>query len=154
LLRMWVPQENGAIHKLLWQVTGQKRHLEQSYQYYRRGHDGNRREKLGYTSINAAFVLDLLASIDDREAASADAPAAAEHRGEASEIRKTLVDELAPLLDGTEGEAYFGLRDYENANTWLQRAKKLNPVDWEFRSTAFQLASLYQLQHPFTAGAA
>ena len=50
-------------------------------------------------------------------------------------------------------EAFFGLKEYGEAGKWLQRAKALRGVpDWEFRSTAFQLATLYQLQQPGMPG--
>jgi predicted acylesterase/phospholipase RssA len=48
----------------------------------------------------------------------------------------------------TVAEAHFGLRDYEPAAQWLQRAKELPETPlWEFESAAVQLASLAQLQH-------
>src|SRR5690606_28566109 len=47
----------------------------------------------------------------------------------------------------TLAEAYFGLRSYEEALTWLQRAAALPGVsDWEYQSTALQLAALARLQ--------
>jgi len=58
----------GAIHKRLWQVRRDKQELERSLQYYRRGHGADHatgyKQKQGYPGINAAFVLDLLASLD------------------------------------------------------------------------------------------
>jgi predicted acylesterase/phospholipase RssA len=165
----------GAIYKRKWQVTGQRQYLETAYRYYRRGHDGKwLNDKPGYTSINAAFILDLLASIEQREvkpgAAIAAAirdpasPTAAAHRREAREIRAQLVEQLAALLEDparkdelaadwwflvTIAEAFFGLGDYGKAEHWLQRARALpNRPDWELRSTAFQLAALYELQQP------
>ena len=48
-------------------------------------------------------------------------------------------------------EAFFGLHEYEEARRWLHRAKALGGGSyWEFRSAAFQLATLYQLQQPGT----
>lgn len=145
----------GAIHKRIWQTTGQKRHLERSLGYYRRGYELDPVAKEGYTSINAAFVLDQLADIEQSDAA----PAAEARRHEAKEIRETLTQRLPPLEQQdqelcsnwwylvTVAEAFFGLGDYAEAGKWLQRAKELPDVpDWEFRSTAFQLATLYQLQ--------
>ncbi len=63
----------GAIHKRLWQVRNDKRELETSLRYYRRGHEADRaREyvKQGYPGINAAFVLDLLASLESGDGGS------------------------------------------------------------------------------------
>jgi predicted acylesterase/phospholipase RssA len=75
-----------------------------------------------------------------------------------------VVAEVSPLRKvkpnlGTEwwylvtvAEALFGLGNYNEAKIWLLEAKNLPDVsDWEFRSTAMQLATLYQLQHPGTA---
>jgi predicted acylesterase/phospholipase RssA len=152
----------GAIHKRLWQATGQKRHLERSLHYYRRGYDLDPIAKEGYTSINAAFVLDQLAEIEQADGA----PAADGRRHQAREIRQALADRLPKLLEDpaqgelaanwwylvTVAEAFFGLNEYDEAGKWLQRAKALRVPDWEFRSTAFQLATLYQLQQPGMPG--
>jgi hypothetical protein len=147
----------GAIHKRCWQATGQKDHLERSYGYYRRGYEVGLTKDLGYTAINAAFILDQLAAIEERNAA----PSSNHRRVEAKIIRETIVAELVPLLDYqpslfkewwylvTVAEAFFGLQDYNKAKEWLERAKAIpNIPEWEFRSTAFQLAALHQLQHP------
>jgi hypothetical protein len=153
----------GAIHKRLWQATGQKRHLERSLHYYRRGYELDPIAKEGYTSINAAFILDQLAEIERADGA----PAADDRRHQAQEIRRTLADGLPKLLDDpargdlatnwwylvTVAEAFFGLKDYGEGGKWLKRAKAVPGVpDWEFRSTAFQLATLYQLQQPGMPG--
>ena len=48
----------------------------------------------------------------------------------------------------TVADALFGLGRYDEAERWLLDAKAVPDVpDWEFRSTATQLATLYQLQH-------
>jgi predicted acylesterase/phospholipase RssA len=149
----------GAIHKRFWQATGQKRHLERSLHYYRRGYELDPVAKEGYTSINAAFVLDQLADIEQSDAA----PTAEQRRREARAIRQALTERL-PVLEQedqrlgtawwylvTVAEAFFGLGHYCEAGVWLQRAKALPEIsDWEFRSTAFQLATLYQLQQAGT----
>jgi Patatin-like phospholipase len=44
-------------------------------------------------------------------------------------------------------KCYFGLANYREAAKWLTKAKTLENVpDWEFHSTAAQLATLHQLQ--------
>jgi predicted acylesterase/phospholipase RssA len=146
----------GAIHKRRWQATGQTDHLERSFLYYRRGYNVGLEKDYGYTAINAAFVLDQLADIEMTEGA----PSVESRQAEAKEIRETLVAQLLPLRTAdpnlatnwwylvTVAEALFGLGRYDEAERWLLDAKAVfNVGDWEFRSTASQLATLYQLQH-------
>jgi predicted acylesterase/phospholipase RssA/tetratricopeptide (TPR) repeat protein len=146
----------GAIYKRLWQVTGQKEKLERSYRYYRRGYDLGPEEDKGYTATNAAFVLDQLADIEMAD----EAPSVDRRRAEAKEIREAIVEKVAPLRTSdpklqadwwylvTVADALFGLGRYDEAERWLMDAKAVPDVpDWEFRSTATQLATLYQLQH-------
>jgi predicted acylesterase/phospholipase RssA len=146
----------GAIYKRRWLATGQKDQLERSYGYYRRGFDAGPANDNGYTAINAAFVLDQLADIETADGTSS----ANKRRDEAKEIREALVAQLPPLSKAnpklntdwwylvTIAEAQFGLGQYDEAESWLLKAKALPKVsDWEFRSTATQLATLYQLQH-------
>jgi hypothetical protein len=54
----------GAIHKYKWEVYGQKQDLEHSLAFYLRGYRLGVAPDYGYSAINAAFVLDLLASLD------------------------------------------------------------------------------------------
>jgi predicted acylesterase/phospholipase RssA len=145
----------GAIHRRLWQATGQRQHLERALRYYDRGYRIDPIAKEGYTSINAAFILDQLADIERAEAA----PSAETRRYGARVIRETLATRLPPLLNSspdlatnwwylvTVAETFFGLANYTEAAKWLQKAKALPEIpDWEFRSTAVQLATLHQLQ--------
>jgi hypothetical protein len=134
----------------------QKGRLEHSHYYYHRGYDLGPERDLGYTAINAAFVLDQLADIE----ATDEAPSAEARRADANAIREAIVSRLVPLWNiqpdlsknwwylVTVAEAFFGLGDYEKAKHWLSLATAVPHIrDWEFRSTAFQLATLYQLQH-------
>ena len=58
----------GAIYKCLWELTAQARHLETALTYYLRGFHQGVQSDYGYTAINAAFVLDLLAGLENPEA--------------------------------------------------------------------------------------
>ncbi len=152
----------GAIHKNGWQRDGQRHHLERALGYYRRGYQEGPKKDLGYTGINAAYVLDLLAAEEGREAkrAGATSETAERRRAEARRIREHLIDVLAPLFEGpdsqklekdwwylvTVAEGYFGLGDYEGARPWLERARQLEVPEWEYESTVKQLASLARLQ--------
>jgi predicted acylesterase/phospholipase RssA len=149
----------GAIYKDKWETNGQKQYLEQSLAYYRRGYAQGGVSDRGYTGINAAFVLDSLASLE-QEAMS---DIATERREQARRIREALVATLPTLerqLDysdpeekwwfhATVAEAYFGLGRYGDSLRWLSRAKESQngeTIDWKYESTSRQLASLARLQ--------
>ena len=150
----------GAIHKYKWDALGQKQDLETALAYYRRGHEADVEQDyplLGYPSINAAYLLDCLASIEDNEARRLDylAPDVQRHRDSARQIRLDIVDKLVPLSTAddtllqnwwylvTIAEAYFGLGEYDLAGTWLALARDMPKKDeWEVESTARQLASI------------
>jgi len=51
----------GAVYKRLWEVSARKEYLERSLTFYQRGYEQGIASDQGYTGINAAFVLDLLA---------------------------------------------------------------------------------------------
>lgn len=154
----------GSIHKRLWELDGQKQHLERSLAFYLRGHGlGVESEDNGYNGINAAFVLDLLADQEEREAAKAYtvSETAPKRRLEARTIRMEIAKKLeskcalpphASLLQQwwfvcTMAEANFGLQLYDAARRWLERAAALEDVpEWERESTVRQLARLAQLQ--------
>ncbi len=155
----------GAIYKRMWEVDTDKAHLERSFSFYNRGFLLGPDKDQGYTGINAAYVLDLLAKIEERYAAEVgtESPTAPQRRLDAQHIREKLVDVLPGLEDNPEygwlkgkwwfpmtvAEAYFGLGRYDEARRWLTRAKKTvtdTPL-WMFESSAVQLASLAQLQH-------
>lgn len=157
----------GAVHKYKWEAYVQKQHLERSYACYRRGYEVGVASDRGYTGINAAFVLDQLASLEE-----ASIPEYARmRREEAKRIREDIVATLPPLeqrLDDqdpekkwwfhvTVAEAYFGLERYEDSLRWLKKAKKSQGgevVDWWYETTARQLASLARLQGAISDSAA
>ncbi len=157
----------GAILKRQWEVDGAKQHLELSLAFYRRGYDQGVAGDQGYTGINAAYVLDLLADLEEKQAldAGATSSVADERRRRARAIRERLVDELPGLAEQPENvwlktqwwfwatlaEAHFGLgihdpEHYEKAGKQLTQGQELKPPDWEFESTVRQLASLAMLQ--------
>lgn len=165
----------GAIYKRKWEIEGHERDLEQSLYYYERGYCNGTTEDYGWTGINAAFVLDLLA---DHESSISDGKAGQElntsdlRRKRANEIRREIASRLPPLLAdsknewlknewwfwATLGEAHFGIDAFTEAGTFLSKANALPAVaDWERESTARQLATLLLLirkTSPETAEAA
>jgi predicted acylesterase/phospholipase RssA len=156
----------GAVHKYRWQWDSHPGHLERSLYYYLRGYGAgnpaNNDYDNGYTGINAAFVLDLLASLEKAETStvSQESDVAAGRRAKAQEIRQELV-ELLPKRSEQEkhkwlatkwwflvtiAEAFFGLGTYKQAIAWLKRADELPDVaDWEKESTVRQLAALARI---------
>ncbi len=166
----------GAIYKRKWEVDSQKPQLERSLFYYLRGYAEGVEGDQGYTGINAAYILDLLAHQEEEEAERAKVPAGegerariAQRREEAVRIRREIARRVAPLLVlpdagwlqdkwwyySTVAEAYFGLgpedeANYDEAIRWLERGRAAVPdvLEWEFETTVRQLASLARLQTP------
>lgn len=152
----------GGICKRKWLTSGEQRVLELSLAYYTRGAQAGIEVDNGYTAINQAFILDLLAS-DDLVSGAA-------RRAQASAIRARILSELAalagqPAWDGgplrkdlrwyheTLAEAHFGLRDYAQAKTSLREAyapARGEISAWELETTARQFAWLARLQDPAT----
>ena len=153
----------GSIYKRKWELTAQERHLETSLSYYFRGYQAGVANDYGYTSINAAFVLDVLCDLENVESQPAPlvAATAAQRRSLAQRIRQDIVEALPALPNQpgnawlndtwwflvTLGEAYFGLDDCPNAEKWLMQGAALRDVpDWEQESTARQLAALLRVK--------
>ena len=148
----------GGICKRKWIVTGRQAVLEQSLRFYKRGKEQDIESDNGYTAINAAFVIDLLAEMDSA--------AGTAQKAEAQSIRKHVLDTLLPIkgkpawengpplerirwFNETIAEAYFGLRDYGNATLYLKKAYQVEGVKpWELETTARQFAWLARMQDP------
>jgi predicted acylesterase/phospholipase RssA len=148
----------GAIHKRWWEYNAQRHHLDQSLAWYRKGYETNGIGD-GYTAINAAFVLDVIAGQEADEAAAAGqpSPTAAARRAEAHGIRQLVIDALTEpdykaenegswWFCATLAEAYFGRGEYKDARTWLECGARANPDPWERESAARQLARIYLLR--------
>lgn len=151
----------GSICKRKWEVNNDKRHLERSLKYYQRGFEAGIKGDKGYTAINAAFILDLLAYLEDRESkeTGGTSKTAKERRNKANEIRNQIVDYLEGTFKNkvdqeldywsvvTLAEAYFGLQEYEQAKKWLAKAREITQIaEWKYVSTAKQLVHLAQIQ--------
>jgi len=139
----------GAVYKRKWEADGQKIQLEYALDYYMKGYQLGPATDSGYTGINAAYVLDLLAQneLDGKYKSQADAI-----RTRLIELLEKKTEGLAPSIDNywiyvTIAEAYFGLSRYEDARPWLQKAIALGSIpDWQLESTARQLARISLLQ--------
>ncbi len=150
----------GGICKRKWLVDGQVQTLKQSLAYYDRGVAQGIAKDNGYTAINAAFVRDLLASLE-----SSEKDQELEH---AEKIRREILELLIPLenepawpggprrkdvrwFHETIAEAHFGLGEYPQATERLQAAYSQamgTPEPWELETTARQFAWLARLQDP------
>lgn len=153
----------GGIFKRKWELNGQIAHLERSLAYYLRGYRRGVKNDYGYTGINAAYILDLLASQEEAEAMAAGIgpEIATSRRALARKIREEILYEL-PGLPETPGagwleqqwwfyatlvEAAFGLEKYRESRPWLQKAVALPKIPaWQLEATARQLASLDRLK--------
>src|SRR5882724_3089714 len=164
----------GAIYKRKWELDNQTQQLERALNYYLRGYQPDRDkpphpiDDQGYTGINAAFVLDLLAHQELEEAKKANfkSEIAQQRRERAKQIRQDIADQVAPLVDqentnwlqgkwwfyATVAEAHFGIGNYEEAIRWLKRGEQdanergIPIAPWEYESTARQLAWLARIQ--------
>ncbi|HJU53916.1 MAG TPA: tetratricopeptide repeat-containing protein, partial [Pyrinomonadaceae bacterium] len=156
----------GAIYKRRWEVNSQKRDLEWALYYYSKGHQQGPEKDQGYTGINAAFVEDLLAHQEQREAreVGGESETAPERQARARAIRQEIIEHVVPLeaafdltkpedwwwwVYATVGEAYFGLGEYDRAVEWLvdrPRAAGLDISPWMRESTERHLAALAVMQ--------
>jgi len=154
----------AAIYKRKWEIDNQRQNLERSLFYYLRGYEQGTATDQGYTGINAAFVLDRLASLEEGEAerASKSSLAASERRKRAREIRQDIVVQVGALFGrpdhawvtdqwwyySTMAEAHFGLQNYDEAVRWIRdgQAAAGQIFEWELETCARQLAALARMQ--------
>jgi predicted acylesterase/phospholipase RssA len=147
----------GSVFKSRWSVYGHKDHLEKAIFYYRKGYQMGIGSDYGYTALNAAFVLDLLA--DAERGLNDEASTSSQLRSdEAAQIRSQIVAIVPSLTrdDGsledqwwfacTLGEAYLGLHRFDEAHTWVRRAAAHEPGNWRLESAARQMAHIVRLQ--------
>jgi predicted acylesterase/phospholipase RssA len=151
----------GSIHKRRWELDGQRGDLERSLAFYLRGYEQGVEGDDGYTGINAAFMLDLIADQEEEEEETGQwaAASAEERRKKAREIREKIAGTLVEKAKSdqsliqqwwflaTLAEACLGLQRYDQALEWLKEAAKLEGTSvWERESTVRQLAQLARLQ--------
>jgi len=170
----------GAVYKRKWEYEGQIENLHQALALYLAAWERDPREDMGYGGVNAAFVLDLLASrlrvLSLRSGGRLDESARLAAR--AKELRERMRDEIPryaedkkssgehPTIDQeywylvTLAETHFGLGEYEQAGDWLSRAARAPAPEWEQKTTwerqaiFRQLVSLARLKGIPLAGAA
>jgi predicted acylesterase/phospholipase RssA len=151
----------GAIYMRKWEAGARVGDLERAFMYYDRGRRGGLDDD-GDTAINAAFVLDLLADLEERESeattGSGSTPGATGRRHEAIQIRRHLLRKLKRRarrpagsqswwLQMTLAEAAFGTGNYAAAKQWVTRASAVTvrPQDWQVETVARQLGAIARL---------
>lgn len=152
----------GSIHRRRWEATGRRNELEESAGYYLRGEAMGIDADTGYTAINAAFVLDLLASesvLPDRKQ---------DLRDRATLIRRKLIESLPAKIESiapsdpssrwwaiaTLIEALFATAEFDEARNWIGKVD-LRQVDlWQRETMARQLAQIARLNADGPAGSA
>ena len=148
----------GAVYKRLWELNGQRDHLERALVCYRRGYEVGGADR-AYPGINAAFVLDLLAREDEDDLAvvGASRNRIDERRAEARRIREDISEHVLPAESRdwwdavTHVEAHLGLGRYDRAKECARQAAALRARDttiapWQLESTARQLAALASMR--------
>ena len=134
----------GAILKRLWEVDARQGDLEAALAFYRRGFEHEDDADRWYAGVNAAFVSDQLADLEQH-----DGDRAQWLKADAERIRKQIVAELSGgdggWGDATLGEAYFGLGDFGRAKDALGAVGAKTKELWRQETTAMQLATLARL---------
>jgi predicted acylesterase/phospholipase RssA len=183
-LRETVDQETlgiaGGIYKRYWDAFRQPEHLQQSFEYYNRGWRAQGIADNGYTGINAAYVADVMAYLEETVAkrAGAESESADRNHRAAQEYRHAIVAHAKELDDivsekirrgrwaepadhpwwilATLAEAHLGLarddsQSYAPAREYLSRALALPDLpDWMVETTARQLGAMARM-HALTA---
>lgn len=138
----------GAVHKRLWDLTGDRTQLDEAVRGYERGFSvGNDY----YNGINLAFLLNVrAANAASRAEAVADFVQAERVRREVISIcERLLAADETPGDDywvlATIAEAYTGIGDEENALRALRQAETFATSKWMVDSTNEQLEKLKKL---------
>jgi predicted acylesterase/phospholipase RssA len=138
----------GAIYKRRWEVDAKRADLENALWCYRSGFEQQDHPERWYAGVNAAFIADRLAALEDQAlGVSGHAQAL---REEADRIRTQIVDGVEGgdhgWNDATLGEALFGLGRFDDARERLAAVASETKELWRQETTAMQLAALAQLR--------
>jgi predicted acylesterase/phospholipase RssA len=156
----------AAVYKRKWEVDDQRQNLERALEFYKRGYELGCKGDQGYTGINAAFIMDRLAHLEEGEAGKAGRTSeiAAGRRHDAREIREKIRTEVGAMIEdpdpkknwvankwwyyATMAEACFGLQRYDEAIEWIANGQVAaeEVYEWELETLARQLASIARLQ--------
>ncbi len=150
----------GAVHKRLWNVTKDRKHLEEAVRGYERGFYLRNDY---YNGINLAFLLNVrAANAASRAEAIADFVQAERVRHEVIDIcLRWLESEAPPVNEGLKkklgekhkseakywvmaslAEAYVGIGDDAEAQRWFTKAGEGVPEQWMKETTEEQISKL------------
>jgi len=148
----------GGICKQRWRSFGTRAHLEESFDWYKQGAALGLEIDRGYTTLNAAFVVDALADLG-RDRSGVLTSEARARRDEADRMRLAIVQQIPdePAADLAprdrhwhwceRAEALLGLHRYAEARTAIERARQ-QPIDnWQREAAARQMADVARLHH-------
>lgn len=150
----------GAVFKRWWEYGGQLENLYLALTFYRAAWERNPQQDKGYGGINAAYILQLMASRAQAAAnrGQTQSPEAKEFISQADTLRREIIDYLKrlskekPVLEEenwflvTLAEAHFGLGEYDEAGELLEKTTRLEVSEWELQTTFRQLVSLARFQ--------
>ncbi len=144
----------GAIYKRMWESGGQPENLCRAAEQYLKAWSRDPLQDKGYGGVNAACLMDVLASLEkplsDRAAKAAE-PAegwSLRARRLREEMKATLTDRDTPEFCKdyfscvTMAEIHWGLEEWDAAAKWLERAAAADFSEWELQTTAKQLAAV------------
>lgn len=138
----------GAIHKRLWEKSGDRSALSEAITAYERGFN---LKNDYYNGINYAFLLNVRASVSTGDEAVADRVVANRIRKQVIPICQKLLQEpeLKPAQKywalATIAEAYSGLGNKSESDSLMQQASAIAPESWMAASTREQIAKLAEL---------
>ncbi|MGH2949586.1 MAG: tetratricopeptide repeat-containing protein, partial [Solirubrobacteraceae bacterium] len=138
----------GAIYKRRWEVNAKRADLENALWCYRRGFEQEDHPERWYAGVNAAFVADRLAALEDQALGVSSRAKAL--REQADRIRTQITEQLEGgdkgWNDATIGEALFGLGRFDAACEPLAAVASKTEDLWRQETTAMQLAALADLR--------
>jgi nucleoside 2-deoxyribosyltransferase len=134
----------GAIHKRLWEVTGDRITLDKALRAYEIGFTVRNDY---YTGVNFALMLNIRASATDGDDAVADRVMAKRVRQRVIASCDDLLKEELTTADrywalATQAEAYFGIGQLEQSRLKLADAVAIVPEPWMLKSTKEQIQKL------------
>jgi predicted acylesterase/phospholipase RssA len=137
----------GAIYKRRWEVGARRSDLENALFCYRRGYEQREDEQRWYAGINAAYVADRLAALEEQTLGGAQR--AVDLRDEARALRTDIAQGPPPdgggWNDATIGEALFGLGRFAEAQEALTAVGAHTKDLWRQETTAMQLAAIARM---------
>lgn len=152
----------GAAYKIKWQQFGQVEDLYESLAFYRAAFERNPQQDMGYGGINAAFIMDILADRASRIAHRSNTSSEEAHslKKNADTYRRQIIATVPAWLEQdrsiieeyrfwhllTLAEAHFGLKEYQEAGEWLEKADVGNADNWKRQTVFMQLRQLAYLQ--------